>query len=62
LTFFVYRCDSELGHLGSISYEDGAMKNILNHQKYLTKPFGLALFKGYVYWIDAAFNGGSISR
>ena len=48
--------------MGSISYEDGAMKNILNRQKYLTKPFGLALFKGFVYWIDAAFNGGSISR
>jgi hypothetical protein len=45
-----------------MSYDGGSMQNILTHQKYLTKPFGLAFFKGYVYWIDAAFNGGSISR
>ena len=60
--FLPSRCDAELGHLGSISYAGGSMQNILNHQKYLSRPFGVVFFKDYVYWIDTAFNGGSISR
>jgi low-density lipoprotein receptor-related protein 1 (alpha-2-macroglobulin receptor) len=60
----LFWCDSEQSSLVSVNFDGGDRKSILESisSKWLSKPFGVAFFEGYLYWIDVTFNGGSVSK
>ena len=59
----LFWCDSDLGTVESVKY-DGTRRRVLlrAESRMVQRPMGIVYFQGNVYWLDASFAGGSISR
>ena len=59
----IYWCDSEMSGLFSVDYEGQNRIVLLKGQttKWLSRPVDVAYFEGRLYWLDEAFNSGSVS-
>ena len=59
----IYWCDAEMSGLFSVDYEGQNRVILLKGQtaKWLSRPVDVAYFEGRLYWLDEAFNSGSVS-
>ena len=59
----LFWCDSDLGTLEAVGYDGTRRRALLRAEsRMVQRPTGIVYFQGNVYWLDASFAGGSISR